>query len=287
MYKSLNAEAIGIKNKTLPELVALAATTGFAGVDFSIREAKAYADAHSVAALRDLFATQAIKPAQWGLPVNGTQNEWNVDQAELKTLAGLAAAIGSTRCATWCPSWSDTRDLEVNRAFHVKQLRPVAQILADHGISLGLEFLGPKTLLDGHKFAFIRTMSGMLGMAEEIGTGNVGLLLDAWHLYTSGGTLADLLKLKAADVVHVHINDAPGDIAADDVQDTVRFLPLETGVIDLAGFMKTLAAIGYDGPVVTEPFNARINNIAAQDPVAAAHEVSAAMSKLWKISGLQ
>ena len=44
--------------------------------------------------------------------------------------------------------------------------------------------------------------------------------------------------------------------------------------------------MGYDGPVTTEPFSARINAIAAEDPLAAAREVSAAMDKLWQAGGI-
>jgi sugar phosphate isomerase/epimerase len=128
-------------------------------------------------------------------------------------------------------------------------------------------------------------MGAMLDMAEQIGP-NTGLLLDAWHLYTSGGTLADLATLAPAQIVLVHINDAPKGVPVDTLMDNARHLPLETGGIDLAGFMRALARIGYDGPVVTEPFNAPLNALAAQDPEAAARQVSQAMSRLWAISGL-
>lgn len=284
MYLTLNAPAIGITGKTLGEVIALARQTGFAGVDFDAREALALAGATSVAAVQSLFGD--MRAAQWGLPVNGPQSEWAVDLAELAACARLARALGCRRCATWVPSWSDSRDLDENIAFHVTRLRPVAQVLADEGCALGLEFLGPKTLLDGHRFGFVRSMPAMLDIGRQIGTGNVGLLLDAWHLYTSGGTLADLATLTPADIVHVHINDAPIGVAVDELIDSARFLPMETGGIDLKGFMQGLAAIGYDGPVVTEPFNARLNDIAARDPAAAAGEVAAAMRRLWQVSGL-
>lgn len=283
MYKSLNAPAIGIKGKTLAEVAALARATGFAGIDFDIRAARALAEAQSPGALRD--ALDSVLPGQFGLPVEGPQTEWQVDLDALAADAALARAVGCTRCATWVPSWSDSRAPDENTAFHIARLRPVAAVLADHGIALGLEFLGPKSLLAGHAHAFLRSMDSMLDMAREIGP-NTGLLLDIWHLFTSGGTLADMARLSARDIVHVHINDAPPGVDFDTAPDTVRCLPLETGVLDLAGFMRSLKAAGYDGPVVTEPFNARLNALAATDPPAAAREVSAAMDRLWKMSGL-
>jgi sugar phosphate isomerase/epimerase len=276
MYKALNCNAIGIKGLTLPETIALARSTGFAGVDFDIRQARA---------LPDAFAGTGIRPAQWGLPVNGPQSEWSVDLEELEACAKLAVQLGSLRCATWVPSWSDSRALAENTAFHIAQLTPVARVLEGHGISLGLEFLGPVTLFQNHAHAFIHEMGPMMDMAHQIGP-NVGLLMDAWHLFTSGATLADLASLRAQDIVHVHINDAPPGVPFDKVIDTARHLPLETGVLDLPGFMRALAAMGYDGPVVTEPFNAPLNALAATDPTAAARQVSAAMDRLWDLSGL-
>jgi sugar phosphate isomerase/epimerase len=61
---------------------------------------------------------------------------------------------------------------------------------------------------------------------------------------------------------------------------------METGAIDLVAFMRKLAGLGYDGPVTTEPFNQRINEVAARDPQAAAQEVSAAMDRLWAAAGV-
>lgn len=287
MFKNLNAGAIGIRNKTLAEVIALAKNAGFAGIDFDIREAAQLADAHGVNYVRDLFAEYNVRPGQWGLPVAWNQDHWRDDLAELPRLAEVGVQLGCRRTATWCPSWSDERAYAENYTWHVARYRAIAAVLAEHGCRLGIEFLGPKSLLAGHKYGFIRTMDEMLKLAADIGTGNVGLLLDAWHLYTAGGSPADLDKITAADIVAVHINDAPKGIAVDELPDTVRCLPLETGVIDLVGFMRKLAALDYDGPVTTEPFNARINAVAAADPLAAASEVSQAMDRLWQASGLQ
>jgi sugar phosphate isomerase/epimerase len=124
----------------------------------------------------------------------------------------------------------------------------------------------------------------MMDMAHQIGTGNVGLLLDAWHLYTSGGSVADLDRITAKDVVTVHVNDAPEGVALNDQMDNDRRLPMETGVIDLPGFMKKLAAMGYDGPVTPEPFSKRINAI--DDPLEAAKLAACYMDRLWKVGGL-
>ena len=286
MFKNLNAGAIGIRNLSLAETVALAQATGYAGIDFDIREAATLADAHGVAFVRDLFARHNVRPGQWGLPVAWNQDRWRDDLADLPRFAELGAALGCTRTATWCPSWSESRDYAENYQWHIARYRPIAEILRDYGCRLGIEFLGPKTLWVAHPYKFITTAGAMMELAADIGAGNVGLLLDAYHLYTSGEWIEVMDALTAADVVVVHINDAIAGIPLAALPDTDRRLPLETGVIDLAGFMRKLAALGYDGPVTTEPFSQRINAIAAQDPHAAALEVSHAMDRLWQASGL-
>ncbi len=287
MFKNLSVGAIGIRGMALPEQIALAKQAGFDGIDFDIREAARLAEAHGIAYVRDLFAQAGVKPGQWGLPVAWNKDDqWEADLAELPRLAAVGRALGCTRTATWCPPASDTRPFAENFAWHVARFRPIAQALKDAGCRLGIEFIGPKTLRANRKYEFIYTLDGMMELAAAIGVGNVGLLLDAWHLYTSGGTAADLDKIRADDIVTVHVNDAPAGVPRDQLVDNVRCLPMETGVIDLPAFMRKLAQLGYDGPVTPEPFSERVNTIASQDPLQAAQITAQAMDQLWQASGL-
>jgi predicted xylose isomerase-like sugar epimerase len=82
------------------------------------------------------------------------------------------------------------------------------------------------------------------------------------------------------------VNDAPPNIPVDEQIDSVRALPLETGVLEIVPFMRKLQALGFDGPVMPEPFSARINDLAAKDPDAAIRETAESMSKLWSAAGL-
>ena len=284
MFKNLNAAAIGIRGMSLADTLDLAAATGYAGIDFDIREAHALAGARGVAHVRSLFSTAEVRPGLWPLPVAWQSDRWRDDLAGLPRLAELGRVLGCTRTATWCPSWSDERDFAANLRWHVERFRAIAETLRAYDCRLGIEFIGPPTMREGHRYQFIHTMDGMLELAGTIGTGNVGLLLDAWHLYSSGGSIADLDRIAAADVVTVHVSDAPAGTPLDQLVDNVRFLPMETGQIDLPGFLRKLQALGYDGPVTTEPFNARINAIAEQNPKQAAAEVSAALDRMWSAS---
>jgi sugar phosphate isomerase/epimerase len=178
---------------------------------------------------------------------------------------------------------SNERELEANWRFHIERFTPIAETLAQHGQRLGLEFIGPKTLRESRKYPFIWTMADMLRLANEIGP-NVGLLVDCWHWYTSHGTIDDLKKLRAEDVVYVHVNDAPRGIDVDQQIDNVRALPGETGVIDITGFLQALKSIGYDGPITPEPFKDELKTLPNDE--ARVQVVAEAMDKIWRQAGL-
>ncbi len=280
MYKTLSPGAIGIRGLSLSESIDLAKATGFAGLDFSIQQAAEM----GADAARALFDEAGIKYGAWGLPVRWQSDDWRDDLAELPRYAAVAAEMGAERVSTWCPPSSTEREFDENFAWHLERFRAIAEVLNEHGMRFGIEFIGPQSLRPPDKHSFIYTMEGMLELAAAIGTGNVGLLLDAWHLYTSGGSLDDLDKISNADIVNVHVNDAPAGLTMSEYMDHDRRLPCETGVIPLAGFMGKLAALGYDGPVTPEPFSARVNAI--EDPLEAAMVTAASMDDLWATAGL-
>jgi sugar phosphate isomerase/epimerase len=287
MFRNLSPGAIGIRGLTLAQSIELAHKTGFGGIDLSIREAAELADEHGTDHVRALFADAGVLPGQWGLPVAWNNDEqWEKDLEELPRLAALGRDLGCTRTATWCLSGSNERPYQENFRWHVARFRPIAEALAKHDCRLGIEFLGPKTIRDRFQYEFIYTLGGMMELANAIGTGNVGLLLDAWHLYTSGDPLDVMDAITAQDVVTVHVNDAPEGLTLDTYMDNDRRLPMETGVIDLPAFIKKLDAMGYDGPITPEPFSKRVNEIAGQDPVQAAQIVAEHMDRMWRAAGL-
>lgn len=284
MYKNLGPGAIGVK-ANLPESIALAKKYGFKGVEFSISEAQQIADTQGFAALQALFAENGIKPGHWGFPVEFRKDvaTWEAGLKALPKQAELAHKLGCLRTATWIMPASDEMDFWTYFNHLTQRLRPAAQILQEYGIRIGLEFIGPKTLRNPRKYSFIHTMDGMLAFCGHVGTGNMGLLLDVYHLYTSHGQVDDIGKLlRKEDVVVVHLNDSqPGPI--DELEDLVRALPMETGILDVAGFLQAVKALGYDGPVTIEPFSKRLREMSADDAV---RETAAAMDKSWQAAGL-
>jgi sugar phosphate isomerase/epimerase len=287
MDKALAPGAIGVRGLTLQQTIDLAKASGFDAIGIDIREVETLVNEGGLDAVRAPFAESGIRPGFWGVPVSWRHDE--TSDEDLRLLVGrakLAHDLGCPRALTGVMPGSDERKYAENFAWHIERLRPIARVLADAGCRLGIEFIGPKTLRGKFRHEFVYSLPQFLELAAAIGTGNVGALLDAWHLYTSYGSNADVERLRAEDVVVVHVNDAPPGIPVDEQIDNVRALPLETGVIDIVGFMQALQRIGFDGPVMPEPFSSRLDALGASDPLAAAKEAGRSMDALWTAAGL-
>ena len=242
-------------------------------------------ESKSAAEIREWVETMKARGIRYGaagLPVEFRRDEdrFRSDLARLPKTAGVMNQLGVTRVATWVmPGHNELTYLQ-NFKMLEKRFREVAKILKDHDLRLGLEFVGPRTSRSRFRFPFICTQLDMMELAEAIGTGNVGLLLDSWHWYTSHGTVNELLRLSAKDIIHVHVNDAPSGVAVDEQIDSRRALPATTGVIDLKGFVSALEKIGYDGPVECEPFDRELREM---EDDAAVQKTAAALHRMWDL----
>ncbi len=281
MFRSLSPGAIGAPVADLADGLDLAARHGFAGYHFSMGEVAALGAEEALA----LAQRKGVRLSAWGFPVDfrGEEAAYQASLALLPELAEVAAALGVPRTATWIMPTSDELTYQENFALHVKRLRPAAAILAEQGVRLGLEYVAPKTLWSSKKYEFVHTMEQMAELCQAVGE-NAGLLLDSWHWYTARETAADVRRLRPEQVVDVHVNDAPAGVAIDDQLDNVRDLPAATGVIDIAAFLRALQHIGYDGPVMVEPFSQRVQAMEREEAVAT---TAAALGCAWQQAGLR
>jgi len=213
----------------------------------------------------------------------GDEQKFTDTLRDLPRWAKLARDLGCIRFSTWMLPASNEFTFLENFQRMQERFREICLVLKDYGCRLGVEFIGPKTMRAQFKHEFIWNLPGMLELCDAVGTGNMGVLLDSWHWYTSRGNLAEITRLRGEQVVYVHVNDAPAGIERDKQVDNVRAMPMETGVIDLPGFLKALRQIGYDGPITPEPFDQRL---AAMKPLDAAKMTADAMQKAWSAAGL-
>ena len=279
-YKNLGTGHIGVRANQRQALE-YAVKYGFDSITPSLGEF----ENKSAAEIREWVVTMNEKGIRYGasgLPVEfrRDQDQFEKDLSQLPKRARVLRQMDVTRTATWItpghPQLTYLQHFELLK----KRFGEIAKILKDNDISLGLEFVGPRTSRARSRFPFICTQLGMMELAEAIGTGNVGLLLDSWHWYTSHGTVEELLQLSSKDVVHVHVNDAPAGIDVDKQMDNRRQLPVTSGVIDMKGFINALVKIGYDGPVECEPFDQELREM---DDGAAMLKTIDSLDRIWSL----
>jgi len=277
---ALSCGAIGVKASPR-EAIELAHRFGFEAVE----PAADFLGTLSDDALAELLADMKAKHLVWaaaGLPVD-FRNSDAAFQDSLARLPGFARSLhraGATRVGTWLSPRHGSLAYAENLRRHAGRLREVAKVLADHAIRLGLEYVGPKTSWSAGRYPFVHTMAQLRELIAEIGCPNVGFMLDSWHWYTAHETRADLLTLRNADVVCCHLNDAPQGIPVDQQIDSRRDLPAATGVIDLKAFLSALVEIGYDGPIMAEPFRSDLRTVPRDEALGL---VAAAMKKAFAL----
>jgi len=258
MFRSLDPGAIGVK-APFEQALAWGAEFGFEGVSVPlplVREMGA-------SKFRELLDKHGLRPSVFGLSVDyrGDRDAFEKTIQDFPLEAKTAVSVGLTRCSTWVlPGRKGTSEADYFAELK-HRLGECTRILHDQGIRLGLEFIGPKTLRKelGLESDGLFNAERMLELVDAIGIPGTGLLLDAWHWYTSHGTPALFDRLNNELVVDVHVNDAPKGIPVDEQVDNRRCLPGSTGAIDLKAFFAGLRKIGYDGPATVEPFNEELN----------------------------
>jgi sugar phosphate isomerase/epimerase len=295
MYISLPPWAVA-RNVGWPEQARLAAKVGYGGIDWAFGAAKQA----GVEATRALLAELKIRPAITNLPM---QNTLGGDEAtftsrlpQLAEDAAFASAIGCRNFQLVLGATAPGGQSKDERWKIVRdRLAAISGVLAKHDMRLGLEFLGPLVFRSGRGGAgrgraadpnappppppipFVWTLPETVKLAADSGP-NIGVTLDAWHWFHSGGTAADITATDKSRIVHVHVSDAK-PMPPEDVQDNMRWLPGE-GIIDLVGFFQALRKIGYDGGVAPETIGPRIpDNMAPEESARIALEATAAVMK--------
>jgi sugar phosphate isomerase/epimerase len=260
-YAILSLGRLGF-HASFPESVELAAKHGFEGLDPDAGYLASLND-DSLHRLLDDLQKRNLKFGAAGLSVE-FRNDSETFNSDLKKLPAIAAVLqraGIWRVSTWILPCSDDLTYLQNFRQHAQRLKLCAQVLADHGQKLGLEYVAPRTLWRSQKHPFIHTMSEMKELLTAIGTDNLGIQLDSWHWFNAQETQQDLLTLRGQDVITVDLNDAPTGFTLDQYRDNSRKLPAATGVIPVKQFLDALLQIGYDGPIQAEPFNAALRAV--------------------------
>jgi len=211
----------------------------------------------------DKMASNSISFDVSILPVDFSQTDsvFNNGIKVLKDYCKVMRKIDSVGFCRWIMPTSNNLTYLKNFKIHKERLKECAKIIGDNDMKLGLEFVGPKTLMARDQFSFIRTINELRELISEIDERNVGYQLDTFHLYCANHSIEDLRFLNKDDIIMCQLNDAVKGRTRDEQIDLERNLPGKTGLIDTAPFLNFLQEVGYDRTVSAEPFNKDLNKM--------------------------
>ena len=286
MYKNLNSWTLGISGRQ-SELIELALTYGFRGLDIDIHDMIKRSESKSVDhATRFLISAQKLlRIGGFDLPVAWTGDEatYKADLSLLPNIAEMAAMVGAQGCITTVLPASETLPYQDNFELHRERLGEMAGVLAPHGIRLGLTFESAPEHREGKEFEFVFQAEPLLTLIKTVPADNVGLVLDSWHWHVGGGGADQLAELTADQIVSVRLADIPDDVNLATIDDSQRVAPGEGGLIDCVAILKILADLGYDGPVSLFPCPTRFRSRTRDKTV---QRATSALDTLWEAAGL-
>ncbi len=148
-----------------------------------------------------------------------------------------------------------------------QRLAEVADLAADHGVTIALEFIKGSRLIGS-----LATAERMVRAAARP---NLGIAFDTFHFYAGVSKMADLERLEVRNLALVHVNDV-ADSPREGWTDADRILP-GAGVLPLAEMLGLIHGKGYEGHASLELFS---RDLWAADPFAVARDAHEAMTRL-------
>jgi len=254
---------------SFPESCRLAEKYGFDAVNAD----RTYVREEGPLNAADVMQEHNIQPGAFAFSAafNGCYSDAEFERSLAHFEKDVAAcqAAGFMCCVGYVQPSSDRLDYYEHFALLSQRLKRIKPFLEAYDVRLGLEFIGPTTMRVHRKFDFIHTMDGLRSLIAAASAQNcVGFKLDAFHWYTSGAGLLNIEKLSPEEVLYVEINDGlKGDYNRFTLPEFQRELPSATGTINLVGMLRKLDAMGFQGPVVVEPWNAPLREMRPEEAV--------------------
>lgn len=280
MFRNLSPRTLGFSGSIQSEMIELALTYGFVGMDLDIADFGQQVADFGLEHARRLIDSAQLKIGNYQLPVRwlGTDEEYERDMKRLTHLAELGNELGCSRATTALQPASDTLPYHENFEFHAKRLKEICAALEPLNVRLGVEFIATAEYRKDKAHEFIHDLDATLKLLEMVGAKNIGLTLNPWHLFISGTPVERVKELPVEQIVSVYLTDAVLGKGPEELTDEDRRLPGETGVTPCAELLLILHEKGYDGPVTPAPLRQRLKGQGRQKGVKLAGD---AMLKLF------
>ena len=289
MFKNMSPQALSLSG-TQSEIIELVLTYGFESMDLDAIEFSERAEVKGMDYARRLIDSAKMKLGGFVLPIDLEADDAAFAEAtaEVPKYAENMAAVGCTRCWAAVAPVSTVMPYHENFERHRGRLADLTGKLGEHGVRLGLGFNGTekaRVAKDGAEaLEFIHDLDALAVLVNTVGAKNLGVIVDSWHLFASGGTIDNVKKLSVEQIVGVRVADAPTDVPRDALVDSDRMVPGTTGLTKSAELLAALAEMGYEGPVTPTPHRSRFQGRTRDRMV---RSIGDAMSSLWVAAGLK
>ena len=256
--------------------IAVAGKAGFDFVEIWAAKLLGYLDRGGLPALRRDLRRAGVTPATLNSVERITFNDPSGHirmLEEFQRLCRVAEAIGcETILVVPSPRPKRVSDGAIERE-SVRVLRELSRLAKPHGVRLAYEFLG---------FAdcTVNKLAQCAAIVEKVARPNVGLVLDTFHFFAGGSTLASIRAVDPRHIFMVHLNDVER-APRRKMHDALRLYPGK-GIIPLRGILRELRGIGYTGQMSVEIFRPQYWS---RSPLQVAREARAATLPLLREAG--
>lgn len=223
----------------LPTNVAQIASLGYDGVELAIRDPKRVDPDY----LLSLVADHQLK-----VPAIGTGQAWGEDKLSLTdpdaairreamnrldSHLPLAQRLGAVIIVGLIRGVGGSSSSGQEEKWLLEALRQFSGTAAAHEVKIAIE------PLNRYETTLINTASQGLELIEKVEAGNIGLLLDTFHMNIEEPSIEDSIMACRDKIFHFHVADSN------------RWYP-GAGHLDFASILKTLLKTGYTGFVSGE-----------------------------------
>ncbi|MCA9246944.1 MAG: sugar phosphate isomerase/epimerase [Planctomycetales bacterium] len=287
MYKNLNVGYLGVSGRH-SEVIELALSHGFKGMDLDIDEFAEQVEQNDVAYAKRLIASARIQVGAFRLPFElgddfARRDSFDADVERAGKLAELAASVNCRAALVRIDPASDEMPYHQNFERARQRISALADVLKPHGVMLGLEFDAVAASRENRAMSFLASFDALVQLVKMCVADNVGVVADLWQIYVGGGDLEQLGLLSPDKIAAVVLSDLPVDADLEQIDESQRLLPGETGCIDAVRALTMLAEMGYEGPLVPKVSREHLGE-GGRD--ALVKTVADRLSDLWKQAGL-
>ena len=144
--------------------------------------------------------------------------------------------VGGGLYSYWPADYSGMVDKEGDLERSITNMRKLADMAAGYGITLGME------VLNRHEGYLINSAKECVRYVDAVGADNVKIMLDTYHMNMEEDDFVEAVLTAGKRLGHFHVGE------------NNRKLPGQGHMIPWESIGRALKTVGYDGPVVMEPF---------------------------------